>query len=425
MTDFSRKKGRSHKPTDGYITRAMEAPFLRAAGEYPALLLTGPRQTGKTTMLTRLIQTEARHRDYVSLDDYDALTTARNDSVMFFQTYKPPLLIDEIQYAPGLFTEMKRLIDKGAGPGDFWMTGSQLFKMMKGLQESLAGRVALFHLSPLSQQEIYPSSGSGIFKPDYDFLLARQKETPPLTAAAVFERIFQGSMPALISGRFTDRGRYYSGYIQTYLERDIRNLSAGIDFLKFSGFIRAAAARTAQLVNYKHMADDADINQETAGNWLRLLETLGIIFFVRPYHHNVLKRMIKTPKLYFYDTGLAAYLTRWSSPDTLMNGAMNGAFLENYAAAEILKGYENSGRDISLYFYRDRDDREIDLLLEGDGLLYPLEIKKTSSPSKGMIAAFSALEKEPLRRGPGALICLAERLGAFDRENFIVPAGLL
>jgi predicted AAA+ superfamily ATPase len=186
----------------------METPFLQAAGEYPALLLTGPRQTGKTTMLTRLIQTEARRRNYVSLDDYDALTTARNDPVMFFQTYKPPLLIDEIQYAPGLFTEIKRLIDKGAGPGDFWMTGSQLFKMMKGLQESLAGRVALFHLSPLSQQEIYPSFSPGIFKTDYELLLARQKRTPPLTAAAVFERIFQGSMPALVSGKFTDRDRY-------------------------------------------------------------------------------------------------------------------------------------------------------------------------------------------------------------------------
>jgi predicted AAA+ superfamily ATPase len=344
---------------------------------------------------------------------------------MFFQTYKPPILIDEIQYAPGLFTAIKRLIDKGAGPGDFWMTGSQLFKMMKGLQESLAGRVALFHLSPLSQQEIYPSFSLGIFKPDYELLLARQKRTSSLTAAAVFERIFQGSMPALISGKFTDRDRYYSGYIQTYLERDIRDLSAGIDFLKFSSLLRAAAARTAQLVNYKHMADDADINQETAGNWLRLLETLGIVFFVRPYHHSVLKRMIKTPKLYFYDTGLAAYLTKWSSPDTLMNGAMNGAFLENYVIAEILKGYENLKGELPLYFYRDRDDREIDLLLEGDGLLYPIEIKKTSSPSKSMIASFSALEKEPLRRGAGALICLAERLGAFDRENFIVPAGLL
>ena len=187
----------------------------------------------------------------------------------------------------------------------------------------------------------------------------------------------------------------------------------------------AAAARTAQLVNYRHIADDADMNQETAKSWLRLLEALGILFFVQPYHHNTLKRMIKTSKLYFYDTGLAAFLTRWNSSEALMNGAMNGAFLENYVVSEIQKGYENSGTDPALYFYRDRDSKEIDILLEGDGLLQPLEIKKTSSPVKGMIASFTVLEKHPLRRGPGALICLAEHLGAFDRENFIVPAGLL
>jgi predicted AAA+ superfamily ATPase len=403
----------------------MAYSFLQAAAEYPALLLTGPRQAGKTTMLTRLMEIEGRNRTYVSLDTYDALILAKNDPVLFFQTYRPPLLIDEAQYAPGLFTEIKRIIDRGASPGDFWMTGSQIFRMMKGVQESLAGRVALFHLSPLSQQEIYPSFEPGAFTPDYDFLLARQEKIAPLSAAAIFERIFQGSMPALASGRFTDRNLYYSGYIQTYLERDIRDLAPSMDFLKFSAFIRALAARTAQLLNYRHIAEDADINQETAKAWIGLLEALGIIFFVRPYHHNTLKRMIKTPKLYFYDTGLAVFLTRWSSPETLMSGAMNGAFLENYAAAEIVKGYENAGGGFSLYFYRDRDAKEIDLLLEGDGRLYPLEIKKTASPSKSMIASFTAVEKSPLRRGKGALICLAERLGAFDRENFIVPVGLL
>jgi predicted AAA+ superfamily ATPase len=403
----------------------MEEAFLRASAEYPALLLTGPRQTGKTTMLTRLLKAECRNRTYVSLDDYAALTLASGDPILFFQTYKPPLLIDEVQYAPGLFARIKWLIDQGARPSDFWMTGSQLFKMMKGVQESLAGRLALFHLSPLSQQEIFPCFEPGIFAPDYQLLLARQEKTAPLTASAIFERIFQGSMPALISGKFSDRERYYSGYVQTYMERDIRDLAPGIDFLKFSGFIRAVAARTAQLVNYKHIADDADMNQETAKSWLRLLEALGIIFYVRPYHHNTLKRMIKTPKLYFYDTGLAAFLTRWNSTETLMNGAMNGALLENYAIAEIVKGYENAGREASLYFYRNKDSKEIDVLLEGDGLLLPLEIKKTSSPAKGMIASFSALEKSPLRRGPGALICLAEHLSAFDQNNLIVPIGLL
>jgi len=408
-----------------YINRHLKNAFLRASAEYPALLLTGPRQTGKTTMLTRLMEAEDHKRTYVSLDNYDALTIASGDPVMFFQTYKPPLLIDEIQYAPGLFREIKRLIDKGAAPGDFWMTGSQLFKMMKGVQESLAGRLAMFHLSPLSQQEIYSGFEPGVYKSDYQLLLSRQEKTAPLTALDIYERIFRGSMPALLSEKFTDQELYYSSYVKTYLERDIRDIAPGIDFLKFTDFIRAVAARTAQLVNYKHIADDAGMNQEIAKGWLQLLETLGIVFFVRPYHHNILKRMIKTPKLYFYDTGLAAFLTKWNSPETLMNGAMNGAFLENYVISEIVKGYENSGKEAALYFYRDKDAKEIDLLLERDGSLEPLEIKKTASPSKGMIASFAALENLPLRRGAGALICLTEHLGAFDRENLIVPVGLV
>jgi len=409
-----------------YIERHIKNAFLRASAEYPALLLTGPRQTGKTTMLKRLMLDEKkRKRSYVSLDDYDALTLAAGDPVMFFQTYKPPILIDEVQYAPGLFTEIKRLIDKGANPGDFWMTGSQLFKMMKGVRESLAGRLAFFHLSPLSQQEIYSGIKPEPYKNDYRLLLKRQEKTSALTGLDIYKRIFHGSMPALVSGKFTNRELYYSSYVKTYLERDVRDIAPGIDFLKFSGFIKAAAARTAQLVNYKHIADDADINQETAKGWLQLLETLGVIFFIRPYHNNMLKRIIKTPKLYFYDTGLAVFLTKWDSPQTLMNGAMNGAILENYCVSEIVKGYENAGKEASLYFYRDKDAKEIDLLLERDGALDPVEIKKTASPSKSMISSFAALEKPPLRRGTGAIICLAEHPGAFDKDNLIVPAGLV
>ena len=410
---------------ENYIKRNMEDVFLKNAKEYPALLVTGPRQTGKTTMLTHLMKKERKNRTFVSLDDYDARTLALGDPVLFFQTYKPPLLIDEVQYAPNLFTGIKKIIDQGANPGDFWMTGSQLFRLMRGVQESLAGRIAIFHLSPLSQQEIFPSFTPDYFRLDTELLLARQKKTKPISAAEIYERIFKGSMPALISGKFSVRERYYQSYLQTYLERDIRDLSPGMDFLKFIDFIRAAAARTAQLVNYRHMAEDAGINQETAKNWLNLLETLGIIFYIRPYHNNLLKRLINTPKMYFYDTGLVSFLTRWNSAETLMNGATNGAILENYVIAELLKSYENSGKDPGFYFYRDKDAVEIDIILEADGKLLPIEIKKTSSPVKSMVASFSVLEKKPLCRGKGALICLAERFSAFDQNNLIVPIGLL
>jgi predicted AAA+ superfamily ATPase len=334
------------------------------------------------------------------------------------------VLIDEVQYAPGIFREIKRLIDQGAEPGTFWMTGSQLFSMMEGVQESLAGRVALFHLPPLSQQEIYEAR-SRVFEFDYDELLAAQKETPPANSLEIFKRILRGSMPALISGRYSDRERFYSGYIKTYLERDIKDMVGRLDSLKFFGFLRAAAARISQLLNYKSIADDAGIDQETAKNWLRLLEALGIIFFIRPYHNNILNRMVKTPKLYFYDSGLAANLTRWKTAETLMNGAMNGAFLENYCLSEILKGFHNAGQEPSLWFYRDKDQVEIDLLVESDGFLHPVEIKKNASPTPGMIASFKAVEKTSLKRGTGALICLAENLSAFDADNFIVPVRLL
>jgi len=408
-----------------YINRHLKDAFLRASAEYPALLLTGPRQTGKTTMLKRLMEAEKKSRTYVTLDDYDALTVAIGDPAMFFQMYKPPILIDEIQYAPSLFSGIKKLIDRGAKPGDFWMTGSQLFKMMKGVKESLAGRLALFHLSPLSQQEIYSNCEPCVYQNNYQILLNRDEKTAQASPDDIYKRIFNGSMPALISGKFTDRELYYSSYVKTYLERDIRDMAPGIDFLKFTDFIRAAAARTSQLVNYKHIADDASMNQETAKSRLQLLETLGIIFYIHPYHNNVLKRMIKTPKLYFYDTGLAVFLTKWNSSETLMNGAMNGSFMENYIISEIVKSYENSGKEPCLYFYRDKDMKEIDLLLERDGELYPIEIKKTGTPSKGMISSFTVLEKSSFRRGTGALICLTERLSAFDKDNLIVPARLV
>jgi predicted AAA+ superfamily ATPase len=222
-----------------------------------------------------------------------------------------------------------------------------------------------------------------------------------------------------------DRSVVYSGYIKTYLERDVSDLSEAIDAMKFMRFITAVAARTAQLVNYKGIADDAEIDQYTAKNWLNILETLGIIFYLHTYSNNVLKRTIKTPKLYFFDTGLVCYLTKWSSSETAMNGAMSGALLENYTIAEIIKSYQNCGREPFIYYYRDRDSKEIDLIIEGDGKLCPVEIKKAAMPDKRLVKSFSIIDKSPLKRGTGAILCLAEKLGAFDKDNLIVPIWLI
>jgi len=408
-----------------YIKRSMEDVFLKLNQQYSAILITGPRQVGKTTMLQKLMGEENRNRTYVSLDDINERMLAKTDPAMFFQLHQPPVFIDEVQYAPELFPYIKVLIDKKHKPGDFWLTGSQLFKLMDGVQESLVGRVALLHLSPLSQQEIYGNGKSIPFGVDFITLSEKEKDTTPVTTPEMFKRIFRGGMPALVSGRYTNQGVFYSSYISTYLERDVKELSGAIDSLKFMNFITATAARAGQMVNYKGIADDCDIDQSTAKSWLRILEKLGIIFYLHPYSNNVLKRIVKTSKLYFYDTGLVCYLTKWSSAETVMNGAMNGALLENYAVSEILKSYRNAAKQPFLYYYRDKDTKEIDLLIEGDGKLCPVEIKKTATPDKKLTNVFGVIDKSPLQRGTGAVLCMAERLSAFDRDNLIVPIGLL
>lgn len=265
----------------------------------------------------------------------------------------------------------------------------------------------------------------GAFSLDFETLQKKQAISPVVTTPQIFERVFAGGMPALISKKYEDRGLFYSSYLSTYLERDVRELSGSIDSLKFLNFITAVAARTSQMVNYKGIADDCDIDQTTAKSWLRILETLGIVFYLHPYSNNVLKRTIKTPKLYFYDTGLVCYLTKWSSYETAMNGAMNGALLENYVISEIQKSCQNVGKEPYLYYYRDKDAKEIDLLMEGDGYLYPIEIKKSVTPQRKMMNNFSVIEKAPLQRGTGAVICTAEKLGAFDRDNLIIPVSIL
>ena len=408
-----------------YITRHMEKPVMELNEQYPVLLLTGPRQVGKTTMLEHLIEVEGKGRKKVSLDDLTLRELAKTDPKMFFQLYQPPLLIDEVQYAPELFPYIKIMVDERHQPGDFWLTGSQLFKMMEGVQESLAGRVALLHLSPLSQSEIMKRPPEPPFSLELPLLSERQNGRQMLNTPEVFQHIHQGRMPALVTGTYSNASIFYSSYIDTYMERDVRRLSNDIDSLKFLRFLRSVAARTSQQVNYKGIADDAEIDQTTAKNWLHVLEALGIIFLLEPYSNNVLKRTVSTPKLYFYDSGIVCYLTRWSSPETAMEGAMSGALLENYTVAEIIKTYQNAGQEPFLYYYRDKDAREIDLILERDGKLFPIEIKKMASPPKKLTKVFDLIDKSPLQRGTGAILCMADQLGAFDQNNLIVPISLI
>ena len=405
-----------------YIARNLEKVVLEVTKEYPVVLVTGPRQVGKTTMLQKLM--EGTDRNYVSLDDLNERNLAKTDPEMFLQLHKPPILIDEVQYAPELFVYIKIHVDKYHNAGDFWLTGSQVFKLMSGIQESLAGRVAVLSLTSLSQAEICGGEMQP-FTLDIEELSARRKERTKADTGVIFDRIFRGSMPAIVSEKNSNSQIFYSSYLTTYIERDVRELTDAIDSLKFLHFITAVAARCGQILNIAEIARDADINQKQAKNWLGVLETLGLIFYLHPYSNNMLKRLVKTPKLYFYDTGLVCYLTKWSSAETLQSGAMNGAILENYVVAEIRKTYLNCGKDPYMYYYRDKDAREIDIILEHDGVLNPIEIKKTANPGSELIKVFKLIDKSSAKRSKGAVVCMKPELSAIDRENYIVPVWMI
>ena len=326
-----------------------------------------------------------------------------------------------VQGVAELLTRIKMQVDNRQLNGDYWLSGSQVFKLMRGVSESLAGRVGLLDLFPLSQNEIYNHNPCSPLKTDFDNIQARLKDIPDTTPTGIYDRIYHGGMPQFISGETKDRDRFYQSYIRTYIERDVRDLSGDINVLKFHRFITSVAARCSQLVNYKSIADDAEIDQVTAKNWLNILETLGLIFYLHPYSNNTLKRMIKSPKLYFYDSGLVVYLTRWNSIEALMNGAQAGAILENYVVSEIMKGYHNCGLEPYLYYYRDKDGKEIDLLWEVNNTIYPLEIKKTHSPDTRLCHVFNVLEKSNKAVGHGGVVCLRNDFQPLDRNNSVIP----
>ena len=405
-----------------YITRSLEKVVMEVTKEYPVVLVTGPRQVGKTTMLQKLM--DGTGRNYVSLDDLTERDLAKRDPELFLQLHQPPVLIDEVQYAPELFPYIKLAVDRGHQAGAFWLTGSQIFKLMRSVQESLTGRVVVLSMTTLSQAEISGVSAEP-FSVNLEALRRRSTERPPADIHEIFKRIYRGSMPAIVSGAASNSQIFSSSYLSTYIERDVRSLSESIDATKFIRFVTAVAARCSQMLNVAEIAQDADINQKQAKDWLGILETLGIIFYLHPYSNNLLKRLVNTPKLYFFDSGLVCYLTRWSSAETLEYGAMNGAILENYVVAEIAKTYLNCGQEPYLYYYRDKDAREIDIVLEHDGILNPIEIKKTAAPGTELTRVFALLDKASVPRGTGAIVCMKPHLSALDRENLIVPVWMI
>ncbi len=401
-----------------YIPRAIEPAVLSIAKTFPVLLITGPRQVGKTTLLKHIAEPG---RSYVTLDDPLQRRLALEEPELFLERFEAPVIIDEIQYAPGLLPHIKMRADRDRSKGAYWLTGSQMFHLMRDASESLAGRVGIVHLLGLSQAEI-AGRPNVPFLPTKEVLLAKRREADRVSLAAVFSAIHRGSLPALLSG--DDRPateQYYSSYVQTYLQRDIKDLSQVGDELAFIRFLTSAAARTGQMLQYADLARDIGISQPTAKKWLSLLVSSGIVTLVEPWYSNTLTRMIKAPKLYFLDTGLAAYLTRWTTAEALEAGASSGAFFETFVVSEIMKSWYNAGKTPPVFYYRDKDRNEIDLILEADGKLHPIEIKKSANPGKDAIAAFKLLTGAGRSIGPGGLVCCAAEYLPIDAQNSIVP----
>lgn len=406
-----------------YIHRSLERKFLKMSSAFKVVMVTGARQVGKSTMLKYLARNTGR--TIVSMDDSDIRDLAERDPKLFFQMYRPPILIDEVQKSPALFEQIKILCDESDERGRFWLTGSQSKKLMKQAGDSLAGRICILKMFSLSAKEIAGRPDDIV--PDYSIsaLMDRSREFPPNNILDIYTRIWEGGMPDMIGMDTELRRAYWNSYIDSYLMRDAVDDNGIADTEGFRKFLRACAAFSGHLLNYNDLGNAAGVSGVTAKDWIRILQSMGIIFLLEPFFSNELKRMIKTPKLYFCDTGLCAFLSSWTSMGVLMNGAASGHFLENYAVTEMLRNASYGEKEINLNFYRDTNQKEIDLVIETEGILHPFEIKRAASPDIKAINTFSLLEKSGRELGPGGIICMAEEPFPIDRNNSLIPANLL
>ena len=403
-----------------YIKRALESNLRKSAKTYKAFLLTGARQVGKSTLLKHLFKKEYK---CISLDDPFLEEQAKTDGNMFLTLNPPPVIVDEVQHAPELFRYIKIRCDETETKGLFFLSGSQPFHLMKKVSDTLSGRIHIVELNGLSLREIQHDTFNERFLPTMDYITARSK-----TASApqnIWEIIHRGGYPA-VQDKSLEWSAYYADYVKTYLERDVRDLSAVQDLDCFRRFLVAAAARTGQLLNYSNIADEIGRDSVTVKRWISILEASGLVYLLEPFANSALKRTIKTPKLYFRDTGLVCYLARWLTPETLAYGAMSGHIFETFAVSEILKSFANAGLEYKHFvsFYRghgssEKKESEIDLIVEENGILYPIEIKQGTNVKASETAAFQILDKvKSSKRGPGAIVCNCSQPGRL-RENVL------
>lgn len=394
------------------LQREMSEKIKKLSHTKKAILVTGPRQVGKTTML-KMIKEE--NRKYITLDDLNIRKLAQEDPKLFMMTYTPPIIIDEIQYAPDLLSYIKMDVDNSKDKGMYWLTGSQKFHLMKGITESLAGRVGILELNTLSYSE-KKGYKSKIFDP------RNIEKKDAVNPNELFEEIFKGGMPEYYIEDL-DRNTFFNDYIKTYIERDVRDLTQVGNIVAFEKFLVSVASRTGETLNYNTLADDAGINEKTAKEWLSILVASDLVYLLKPYMSSELKRVTKTPKIIFMDTGLCSYLCKWTSSENLMNSSTSGHYLEAFIISEIIKNIKNSDDELNydIYFYRDRDGKEIDLIISFDNTLFPFEIKKTASPNKEMIKNFEVLTKTNKKIGPGGIICLCPDIYPLNENNKVIP----
>ena len=401
-----------------FIHRHIKNAFLERSKWNGAVIVTGARQVGKTSLIENLMPDIPK----VELDDKLTLEMAKNSTSEFMELNPPPVFIDEVQYAPEIFHYIKMNVDKSKKKCQYFLSGSQPFRLMQNVSESLAGRAGVLTLYGLSLREINQETWDRPFLPTKEYLLERKCEHTDVNLKALWDIIWRGSYPELYEKPEYPWDIFYSDYLKTYIERDVRDLARVGDELQFIQFVRVLAARIGCILNLNDVAKEVQISHPTAKHWLSILQTSGIVHLLPPYHNNAGKRVIKSPKLYFTDTGLACYLARWNSPDNLMTGAMNGAFFEAFIINEIIKSYINSGKEAEMYFFRDSNGVEIDLLIYENGTLYPLEIKCTSNPTPKMTKAFDIVSAIPdAIRGEGGVICLAKELLPLKNNDKIIP----
>jgi len=410
-----------------FIQRRLSRCFLDASQFFSVLLLTGARQVGKTTLLRTLAE-PGRH--FVSLDPMDARTKAAEDPRLFLADNPPPVIIDEIQYVPQLLPYIKEIVDdvRTTHPekarGMYWLTGSQKFELMQNVSESLAGRIGVYDMFGLSNREFHGQE-SVPFLPGLFSAAGMPQKTPQ----EFFHDLWLGSFPELRCSPAPDQywSVFFQSYVQTYLERDVRKLAQVADLSVFYAFLKAAAARSGQMLNYSDLARDSGISEPTAKRYMSILETSNIAKLVYPYKNNQSAPMISTPKMYFLDTGLMAYLTDWKTSEVLASGAAAGHFFETWCIAEILKSYAVNGLVPSLYYFRtkERNPSEIDVLIKENDTLYPVEIKKSATLNKNDVKQFTKLETFKMPIGTGALISLYPQISHI-RENILsIPATML